>query len=189
MQNLVERHFPGETTLPTLSRVPGHVALAIGERLEKELRPLCTRLSIAGSLRRDRARIRKGEPLSTKDIDLVASPKPGVSVQEVLEKFQSLSLQNRGGHSSARIFLNGLKAELDVVPPEHFEPMLMTATGNKTENLKLRVAAKKLGLSLTEKGLRDSKGQILVTKPKDIYRALGRPYKAPSERSKQRREA
>lgn len=60
---------------------------------------------------------------------------------------------------------------------------LLSTTGTKQENLRLRDCAKKKGYRLVENGLFDSAGRLINTPTEEsIYRALGEQYKKPSER-------
>ena len=59
---------------------------------------------------------------------------------------------------------------------------LLSTTGSKEENLRLRDCAKKKGFRLVENGLFDSAGNLINTPDEEsIYRALGEIYKKPSE--------
>ena len=60
---------------------------------------------------------------------------------------------------------------------------LLSTTGTKQENLRLRDCAKKKGYRLVENGLFDSAGRLINTPTEEsIYRILGEQYKKPSER-------
>lgn len=60
---------------------------------------------------------------------------------------------------------------------------LLSTTGSKEENLRLRDCAKKKGYRLVENGLFDSAGNLINTPDEEsIYRVLGERYKKPSER-------
>lgn len=60
---------------------------------------------------------------------------------------------------------------------------LLSTTGTKEENMRLRDCAKKKGYRLVENGLFDSAGNLVNTPDEQtIYRVLGEPYKKPNER-------
>lgn len=60
---------------------------------------------------------------------------------------------------------------------------LLSTTGTKEENMRLRDCAKRKGYRLVENGLFDSCGNLVNTPDEQtIYRVLGEPYKKPNER-------
>ena len=60
---------------------------------------------------------------------------------------------------------------------------LLSTTGTKEENMRLRDCAKKKGYRLVENGLFDSAGNLVNTPDEQtIYRVLGERYKQPNER-------
>ena len=73
------------------------------------------------------------------------------------------------------------------VKPKNKIPMLLYSTGSKSNNIKMRARAKKLGMMLNQKGLFKKIDNKLIKIPnlnseKDYYRILGMKYKEPNER-------
>ena len=66
----------------------------------------------------------------------------------------------------------------------NFATTLLTTTGGKDENARLRNIAKIKGWKLVENGLFDGNGvQIQTNTEKDVYEKLGESYKEPKDRS------
>lgn len=164
------------------ARVALPVALPIARQLVTELRAsrLCTKLEIAGSLRRRKE--------SIGDIDILASsPHP----QKVMDVFCAHPLVDRilaKGPTKASVHLStGLNADLRVVEESVFGAALHYFTGSKEHNIHVRRLGIGKGYTISEygvyKGTAEKKGKLLASKTEeDVYKIVGLPYIEPELR-------
>lgn len=138
---------------------------------------------IAGSLRR------KLETVG--DLDFIvaaANPKP------IMDWFTSNSsvehIITHGDTKSSVRLLEGIQAELRIIPEKEYAFGLLYSTGSKNHNIKLRQLANTFGLSLSEWGMVPEKPEVRNPFAKhkgpiteaDIYKALGLDYIPPELR-------
>lgn len=128
-----------------------------------------------GSLRRMKATVG--------DIDIaVATEKP----QETIEHFVAYPLVERiiekGDISASILLIGGMQVDLMVQPKEAFGSLLQHFTGSKNHNIKLREHALKLGLSLSEKGIKKDGKMIQFDTEEKFYKALSMEWITPELR-------
>ncbi|MEO6624586.1 MAG: DNA polymerase/3'-5' exonuclease PolX, partial [Burkholderiaceae bacterium] len=130
----------------------------------------------AGSLRRRRSTIG--------DMDfLVASSVPGPIIDAFCSHPTVRRVLGQGQIKAAVELVNGLQADLRVLPAARFGTLLQYFTGSKDHNVKLRELALKKGLSLNEHAFtRESGEEILCATEADVYRTLGLAYIPPELR-------
>jgi DNA polymerase (family X) len=136
--------------------------------------PGVTQAAVAGSLRRMKDTIG--------DIDiLVAADSPDA----VMDRFGSLdiveSVAARGPTKTRVDLLNGMGADLRVLPAERWGTLLVYFTGSQAHNIRLRELALKKGLSLNEHAFTpvDGGAEILCSTEEEVYANLGLPYIPP----------
>lgn len=145
--------------------------LNLANRIVKILKPNSRKIQIVGSIRR------KEE--NPKDIDIVLIPKDKEKIKEVLSK-KGKYLQ--GGEHESTWKIEGIKVELYYTTPEEWGAELLAYSSKKGSGIGLRIVAKKFGFKLTQHGL-FKKGKMVAGKTeREIYKALGRPYKEPENR-------
>jgi DNA polymerase (family X) len=146
---------------------------SLANRMIKILKPYCNKIKIVGSIRR-----RDKNP---KDIDIVLIPKNRINLEEFM-KIQGKYLQ--GGEKESTWKVNGIKVELYYSKSEEWGAMLLAYSGKKGSNIGLRIIARTKGFKLTRYGLfnRKSGKRIAGKTEREIYEALKRKYKSPSER-------
>jgi DNA polymerase (family 10) len=130
----------------------------------------------AGSFRRMRATVG--------DLDLLVGAKDSEPVMEAFVGRSDVArVLGHGETKSSVEFLNGLRAQLWVHPPERFGTALQYATGSKDHNVRLRELALKQGLSLSEHSLTKQDGsEILCATEAEVYDRLGLPFIPPELR-------
>jgi DNA polymerase (family 10) len=130
----------------------------------------------AGSLRRRRDTVG--------DLDILAAAKDSGPVMDAFASQPAVArIEGRGPTKTSVEFINGLRAQLWVHPPEKFGTALQYATGSKDHNVKLREAALAQGLSLSEHALTNDDGkQILCATEEQVYHTLGLPFIPPEMR-------
>ncbi|NUQ01650.1 MAG: PHP domain-containing protein, partial [Armatimonadetes bacterium] len=139
--------------------------------------------SLAGSLRRGRE--------TTKDIDLlVAAEDGGPAIERFLAATDVDEVIGRGETKVSVRLLDGLNADLRVVPPASWGAALQYFTGSKAHNIALRSRARERGLTINEYGvypLEAPPGTAPVASrtEAEVYGAVGLPYIEPELREDQ----
>jgi DNA polymerase (family 10) len=160
-----------------------------------KLAPFATKLEIAGSIRR-----KKSDP---RDVDIVLIPK-GKNMKGAIIFYASAHEKGKigQGENLASYNVDGVEVDIYFATSKNWGAMLLYLTGPQKYNIGLRMVAKKKGLLLNQYGLwkvitrcvLGKKGEelpvdnvkILVASKteEDIYRALGKEWKAPELRGK-----
>lgn len=162
-------------------------ALQIANQVKEKLSPHCTRIEIAGSIRRRRPWVN--------DIDIVCIP---ANQGQFIAALQSLGKIKVGGHKLIRCDLNktiteyyGISLDVYIATPETWATRLLIRTGSKSHNIRLCTLAKRRGMVLHANGsglfkLKGFEGReeekVAGDTEKSIFEALGLPYKPPEER-------
>ncbi len=151
----------------------GKKVLSLAEKVSKELKPFCTRIEIAGSIRRHEK--------NPKDIDIVLIPKDKNKLGEFMKGIGKFV---QGGEHESTWKVEGIKIELYYTDEKEWGAELLAYSGKKGSNIGLRLVAKRKGFKLTQHGLFDLKtGKKIAGKTEEeIYHALKRPYKKPENR-------
>lgn len=163
-------------------RMPLGLALPLAESLIRTLERsrLCTRVEIAGSIRRRRDTIG--------DIDLLAT---SAHPARVMDRFCASPFVRRviaKGPTKANVLLkSGIEADLRVLPPDVFGAGLSYFTGSKQHNVRTRMLAIRKGLTVNEygvfRGTKTQKGKRVACRTEeDVFRAIGLPYIPPEIR-------
>ncbi len=132
--------------------------------------------ALGGSLRRMKSTVG--------DLDLlVAAINSAAVMQAFVSQAGVARILGQGGTKASVEFVNGLRAQLWVHPPERFGTALQYATGSKEHNVRLRQLALDRGLSLSDQAFMRSDGsEILCATEAEVYTALGLPWIAPELR-------
>jgi len=155
-------------------------ATALGEHLLRFLRshPACERAEIAGSLRRGKETVG--------DLDLVAASN---DMQALADAFASAPFADEVlAHGPTKVFIktNGVEADLRIVAPESFGALLHHFTSGQAHNVVLREKAVKMGINISEYGVRPVGDEDAPYEPiaeeGEIYARLGLPYIPPELR-------
>ena len=145
--------------------------IKLAERIVKYLKPYCRRIQIAGSIRR-------GEK-NPRDIDIVLIPK---NIDKLVEAMKKKGKFLQGGEHESTWRVEGIKVELYYTIPEEFGAELLAYSSRKGSGIGLRIVARRKGFKLNNHGLFRGRKRIASKTEREIYRALGRPYKKPEER-------
>jgi len=162
----------------TTGRIPLGTAWPLSQQLLKFLRALpgVEMAEAAGSLRRMRATIG--------DLDfLVGAEDAGPIMSAFVTHPLVARVLGHGPTKSSVEFINGLQADLRVLPPQQFGTLLQYFTGSKEHNVKLRELALAQGLSLSERAFTRQDGtEIWCATEIDVYKTIGLPYIPPEMR-------
>lgn len=158
-------------------RRPLGEVLELAHRIESALAGVSgvERAAVAGSIRRHRDTIG--------DVDvLVAATKP----EQASRAFASLPevqvVHARGPTKTLVRLVNGMDADLRVIPPGSFGAALLYFTGSKAHNVALRRIAQKKGLKLNEYGLFRRGKPVAARTEEEVYEALGLAWVPPELR-------
>lgn len=159
-------------------------AYNIATEIVDKLRPVCSRIEIAGSIRRKRPYVN--------DIDIVLIL---ANQGAFLNAIRDLGVIKSGAGKLIRLDMkNGVGVDFYIATPETWATLLLIRTGSKDHNIKLCVQARRQGMILHADGRGLVRPKVEEPRPKDdepvkcdteedIFKALGLPYKKPEERN------
>lgn len=158
------------------------VAMELAEELLSALEKskLCTKISLAGSIRRRKETIG--------DIDILASSNSPAKLMDLFCALPQVERVLAKGATKASVHLHaGVDADLRVVEEKVFGAALHYFTGSKDHNVHLRRIGISKGLTISEYGVYEGsakeKGKLLASRTEeDIYRSVGLPYIEPELR-------
>ena len=149
----------------------GAFVLELAKKIAVKLKPYSKRIQIAGSIRR-----KEKYPV---DIDIVLIPKDKEKLVEFMSKQGRFIL---GGEKKSSWRIRGVKVELYYTNGEEWGATLLAYSSEAGAGIGLRVVARKKGFKLNQYGLFRNGKKIAGKTEKEIYSALGRPYKKPENR-------
>ena len=140
--------------------------------LVKELKPLTSRIEVAGSIRRKDKR--------PNDIDIVLIPKDKA---QITEKILSLADSVRAkGEKEVFITKRGVNIDFYFATPDDFGAQLLSRTGSSGYAIGLRIRARKKGLRLNQYGLWDDGHRLAGKTEQSIGDVLGKKIRIPELR-------
>jgi DNA polymerase (family 10) len=160
-------------------RRPIHVVLPIAEAIVNELSqlPEVSEAHLGGSLRRLKSTIA--------DVDvLVVSEDPASVLSYFLDMPRVTDLIVKGERMASVYVESGLQVDLRVCPPGELGPAMLHFSSGRNHNIRLRMRAHDLGLSLNEHSLhyRGTDDVVSQGSEEEIYRLLELPWIAPGLR-------
>lgn len=152
----------------------GNFVVNLSREVIKQARPYCKKIEVVGSIRR-----KEKKPV---DIDIVAIPKNLEGFVSALKKKGYKFLQ--GGDEKSRWRYKGVNVEFYYTTAEEWGAALLAYSSKFGAGIGLRVVARAKGFKLSQHGLfnRRTGKRIAGKTEREIYRALGRPYKEPWNR-------
>ncbi|MBA7704171.1 hypothetical protein ES703_112972 [subsurface metagenome] len=155
-----------------------NIANIILERLQ----PYCSRIEVAGSVRRKKPTVN--------DIDFVLIPSDPWNLEHEIMGLrmagQSLTAPHADGAKLKRFTYNGVQIDLYFAEEKTWATLLLIRTGSKESNIRLTSLAKKKGWKLhaSGTGLFNEKGERIAGDTEEsIFEALGLEYLPPEKRS------
>ncbi|MDP6139316.1 MAG: DNA polymerase/3'-5' exonuclease PolX [Candidatus Woesearchaeota archaeon] len=156
-------------------------ALDIAEEIKNKFKKLkdVNKIEVAGSLRR------KKETIG--DIDILITSKNSGKVMDFFTKMDDIEDVLAKGPTKASVRLEGIQADLRVLPEKTYGAALLYFTGSKQHNIALRKIAIKKGMKLSEYGLFNKKtNKLLAGKTEEeCYKKLGLKYIEPEIREEE----
>lgn len=149
----------------------GSHVINLADRIVGSIKPFCRRIQIAGSIRR--------KEKNPRDIDIILIPKNREKLEEIMRKKGRFV---QGGEKKSRWKIEGVQVELYYTNSEEFGAALLAYSSRKGAGIGLRIIARAKGFKLSQHGLFKSNKRIAGRTEKEIYHALGRPWKPPEKR-------
>jgi DNA polymerase (family 10) len=155
--------------------IPLALALPLAEALRDRLAgvPEVERVEVAGSLRRMKATVH--------DLDLLAASTDPAAVNRAFTELPQVAEVAALGDTKASIRTrDGLQVDLRTVRPEVWGAALQYFTGSAAHNVRIRERAVKEGLKLSEYGLFERGGELVVATDEEVvYDRLGMAWVPP----------
>ncbi len=152
-------------------------AKLIADVIVNFLNPLCNRIEIAGSIRREKPEV--------KDIDIVVEMQSNcspVSIQNKMEECGSRTL--RSGDKFLQFDYKGTQVDIYVADKSNYEVILLIRTGSAEHNRMLCSKALEKGLKMTfNLGLINKDMNVIANTEKDILETLLGKYINPEDRN------
>lgn len=143
----------------------------------EQLRPLCERITVAGSIRRRRPEVN--------DIDIVLIPRDRARLDYVLMSLSLNGTMKMSGPKIARVAMKEIDLDVYYATEEIWATLLLIRTGSKKSNIRLATAAKDKGWRLAASGdglFNEREERIAGGIEQSIFEALGLRYLEPWER-------
>lgn len=146
----------------------------LANEIIKRLAPYCSRIQVAGSIRR--------KAPNPKDIDLVLIPSDPWNLHH---EMLGLGQNKMSGSKITRVMAGSTQIDIYIASEETWATLLLIRTGSTQNNIRLATLAKKKGwhLAASGDGLFNENGQRIAGESEaSIFEALGLPYQQPEER-------
>ena len=148
-------------------------ARKIAEEVKAKLSPVCDKIEIVGSIRRNKPFVH--------DIDMVCLPN---NQGQFIYALQQLGKITMGGQKLIRCQMGFLMLDVYVATPETWATLLLIRTGSAEHNIRLCSQARAMGMKLHADGSGlEKNGDIIASESEEaIFKALGMPYIPPERR-------
>ena len=148
-------------------------AQKLSEEVIKILSPFCSKIEVAGSIRRKKDECR--------DVDIVLIPKPLVDIVGLLQGKMQAKVEKQG-KLIISLKIGDVGVDLNLATKENFASLLLWRTGSWQHNMKLATKAKQKGLKFSPYGVFKDEKRIDDNTEEGIFSALGEDYIPPEER-------
>jgi len=154
--------------LETAKRIAGEVVA--------KLSPYCSRIEVAGSIRRRKSLV--------KDVDIVLIPSDPWNLESEVLALARPFRPKLSGEKLKRFNYNGAQIDLYFTDEKTFGMILLVRTGSTEHNKKLIAIAKRRGLYFSvARGIENERGEVIASKTeKEVFSALGLNFIPPEER-------
>jgi len=149
-------------------------AQKIAEEIQKRLSPYCSRIQVAGSVRRKKPWVN--------DIDFVLIPSDPWNLQHEIAGMGQVKMS---GTKITRVMVGSVQVDFYFATEETWATLLLIRTGSAENNIKLCSLAKKKGWHLAASGeglFNENSQRIAGDTEQSIYEALELPYQEPERR-------
>lgn len=153
-------------------------AQKIAEAVVKRFRPYCSRIMVAGSIRRHKELVR--------DVDIVLIPSDPWNLEYEIRELARPFIPKLSGEKLRRFNCNGTQVDLHFANENTWATLLLIRTGSMGSNIRLASLAKKRGWRLAASGdglFNELEKRIAGDTEESIFEALGLPYQEPWQRN------
>ena len=165
-------------------------AKVIAENLKSLLAPVCEKIEVAGSIRRQKTEVG--------DIELLCIPRYVAAVDQLDREIGALMIQGILGHRRTRrgtriygpknkllIHINGIGVDIFSTDEQCWPVALVVRTGGKETNKRIATAALRKGWRFHAygSGFSTPDGEIVCRSEREVFEAVGLPYLEVWERS------
>lgn len=147
-------------------------AIRVGDEVKKLLEPYCSRIAVAGSVRRQRPKVH--------DVDIVLIPGDPWSLMAILRQYGA-----KGGDKIQKLSWKVMPVDIYFADERSWATLLLIRTGSMEHNIMMCSKAKEIGYQLKANGsgLLNRDGQRIAGESEEsIFAALGMRYKEPKAR-------
>lgn len=152
----------------------GSFVINLSRRIVSWLKPYCRRIEVVGSIRR-----KEKNPV---DIDIVLIPKNEKNKEKIEKILEKKGKRILGGDKKAYFKIEGVETELYYTNEDEWGAALLAYSSEFGAGIGLRVVAKKKGFKLNQHGLWKKNKRVAGRTEREIYAALGRPWKPAEKR-------
>ena len=149
----------------------GSFVIKLSKKIINFLKPYSKKIQVAGSIRRN-----SQNPV---DIDIVLIPKDKNKIINLMSKKGKFI---QGGEKESVFKIDSVRTELYYTIPEEWGATLLAYSSKKGSEIGLRMVAKRKGFKLNQYGLFRNEKKVAGKTEREIYSALGRPWKKPEDR-------
>ena len=152
----------------------GSFVINLAKKIASDIKPFCKKIEIGGSIRR--------KSKNPTDIDIILIPKNEESKEKIEEVLSSKGKRVLGGEQKTYFKIEDVEVELYYTKTEEWGAALMAYSSPFGASIGLRVVARTKGFKLNQHGLFRHGIRVAGRTEKEIYHALGRPWKKPEKR-------
>lgn len=155
------------------------VASSLANAIVARLKPYCSRIEVAGSIRRKKSRVH--------DIDIVLIPSDPWNLLQEVNRLAWPNIKSRSGSKITSFTYNGIPVDLYFADEKSWVTLFLIRTGSAEFNIWLCSLAKRKGWKLHADGggLYDDRGCRYAAESEEaIMNALGLRYFPPQYREK-----
>lgn len=165
-------------------------ARAIAEEVRKLLEPACERIAVAGSIRRRKPEVGDIEllciPKFVDGVDQLDKELGALVFQEILGlRLNKKGIRAYGPKNKLLVHLpSGIGVDIFSTTRENWAVSLVVRTGGKKTNMRIASGALRKGLSFHAygRGFTSWKGETICRTEREVFEAVGLPYRDPWER-------
>ncbi len=149
----------------------GSFVIKLSKKIINSLKPHSKRIQVVGSIRRNSQ--------NPTDIDIVLIPKDKNKIINLMSKKGKFI---QGGEKESVFRIEDVKVELYYTISDEWGAALLAYSSKKGSEIGLRMVAKRKGFKLNQHGLFKNEKLVAGKTEREIYSALGRPWKKPEDR-------
>lgn len=149
-------------------------AQRIANAVIKRLSPYCSRIEVAGSVRRRKPWVH--------DIDFVLIPS---DLWNLHHEIMGMGIVRMSGNKIKQVMVGSIQVDIYFADEKTWATLLLIRTGSAENNIRLATRAKEIGRRLAASGdglFNEKDERIAGDTEESIYGALGLPYQKPWER-------